>query len=155
VISNGGSKTADGIGTPLELIDLTADFDSSLGRTQSKVTVSNIRGTVSLTSGATPSTAGGVWAAGIAWVPNSITTGGLPDPLSEDYDWMWHNIGVAVQGTAQGDYIYGSGTEPIILNNRSMRKQPDQFSKLLLIVSCATGQNVSVNAALRTLYLLP
>ena len=155
IISEVSSTIQDGIGTPILAHDFTADFDSAMGRTQSQVTVSNIRGHLCMTATATPPTANGIWAAGIAWMPESILASQLPSPITDDYDWIWHNIGGSTQGLATGDYLWGKGVDGLIINNRSMRKQRDAFSKLVLVTASATGQNANVFGGFRILYLLP
>ena len=137
--------------------DLTADYEAALGRTQAGATVMTIRGFVAAEAAATPPTAPDIISFGICFIPENLASGaaGLPDPRTENYDWIWHQHAPSVQGLAQGDYLWGKGTEPIWFHNKSMRKQRETFSKLVLIARHDNGQSVNVQTGLRALWALP
>ena len=137
--------------------DFTADYDAALERGQTGATVMAIRGQLSVMASATVPTAPDRLAAGIAWVPEGSVSNsvGLPSPLADNYDWIWHTMMPVKQGLATGDQLWGAGTMPVIIHNKSMRKQPSAFSKLVLVVIQVSGQTANTIANGRVLWALP
>ena len=142
-------------GAPVIISDLTADYEAALGRVQNNSTVTAIRGRLGLTASATPPTANGFTAAGIAFVNTNVTAAEVPDPLDDNYDWIWHDISPVVQGLATGDYAWGKGTPPVMIYNKSQRKMRESFSKLVLVARQDSNQNLNVVFSCRTLWKLP
>ena len=135
--------------------NMSSDYESALGRTPANVTVLAIRGTISTTIGASVASNNSKLAYGIAWIPEGlVTVAELPNPLTDDYDWIWRET-VFKSGGTSGDQITGPGTLPIIINNKSMRRQRETVSKLCLIARWDGDQSVNRVANIRTLYAMP
>jgi len=142
-------------GAPVIVEDLTADYETALGRIQTNTTVTAIRAYFGATASATPPTANGFVSIGIGFVNTNVTAAEIPDPLNDDFDWLFHSILPVVQGLATGDYAWGKGTEPLEINNRSQRKLRQAFSKLVVVARQDSNQNLNIVYGGRTLWKLP
>jgi len=100
-----------------------------------------------------------VLSAGIAWVGNdafAAGAGSLPDPSDDNADWIWHS-GIALSFPTTG--AGGSPAIPpggFVIDNKSMRKQRENNSTLVLHVRATTlARTVTVFISGRALFLLP
>ena len=136
-------------------LSLTADFETKLGHNSYDVTVMAIRGTLVPFAAATPPTdVPGEGAAGICWVPEDTAVTDFPDPLEDDYDWIWHSF-FALGGYGIAPTNNVALAPPAEINNRSMRKQREGGSKLVIAVHSDVNQNVDWAGGVRVLYAMP
>ena len=135
--------------------NMSSDFETVLGRTSASVTVAAIKGRIHTTNGATVASNNSKLAYGIAWLPENLTTvAEIPNPLTDDYDWIWREVVFKAEGVS-GDQVTGQGTDSILVDSQSMRRQRQTNNKLCLIARWDGNQSVNRVANLRTLYLLP
>jgi len=98
-------------------------------------------------------------ACGIAWVgENALAVGGtsIPDPSTDHYDWMYHDIRTVTSVLASdGDSVAVNGA--FTVKNDSMRKQRENHTNLVFIFRAILLQSASVQVFVggRTLFLLP
>ena len=137
--------------------NMTTDFETVMGRNSASVTVLAMKGTIQLTHGSTSS---GPFptknAFGIAWIPeNLVTVAEVPNPLDEDYDWIWREVVYGVGPHTSGNPLLGEGFPGIKVDSRSMRRQQQTSSKLCLIGRAEGAASINRIGNIRTLYALP
>jgi len=107
--------------------------------------------------------AGAIWdrtelAIGIGWFNDDAIAAGsssLPDPATDDADWMYHSfMEFAARDTvANARFVPYEGYQ---VRNRSMRKQREAHSSLVVIIRAVVLQRTTaVHFSGRTLFLLP
>ena len=137
--------------------DLGAPLETALGYNLNNVTVSAIR--LRMDFGYTVGSSIGDLTRlsyGILWVNNDAVTIGptaMPDPGLDDADWIAHGGASFISDSV---VAHRPRFSSVFINNNSMRKQRENFSSLMLIISIASFSfNVGVHITGRTLFLLP
>jgi len=155
ILSQGDSVSVDATG-PFILDDLTADYEAEIGMSPNNLSVLAIHGSIGAFAGATPPTSVGRTAFGIAWVPEGLVTKAeLPDPLDDDYDWFFHRLWVNGRGLAANDPVWKDPGGAIPYSNKTGRKQRENHSKLVAIISTSANQTITCQTSNRVLYALP
>jgi len=129
------------------LVNLQAGIETQLGVALQNVTASAIR--LNVNYRLTSSTEGDdtTVACGIAWVSVSAFIAGatsVPDPSSDLYDWMFHDIRTLTSSrdvTDVDEQVLGSH---LVVKNDSMRKQRESSSVLTMIFEATLLQPVSL-----------
>ena len=138
--------------------NMTSDFETVMGRNSASVTVLALKGRIQLTHG---STSAGPFpikvALGVAWIPeNMVTVGEVPNPLDEDYDWIWRDVSYGVgPHTGGGIPLRSPSDTGIVVDSKSMRRQAQTQSKLCLIGRNEGANSITRIGNIRTLYALP
>ena len=142
-----------GSGTTQILHDLTSDFDTEMEKQAANLTALAIRGNLGIYAGASATTNPGQMAVGVAWIPEGLVTAGeLPNPLTDDYDWMYH-FGAPVGVIPARAGFRGEGADPYVhFDQGGSRKQRENHSKLVVIGFQNTTSTFTKIGVARTLY---
>ncbi len=98
-------------------------------------------------------------AMGIAWISDTAFAAGgaaLPDPSTDHFDWMFHDIRtITSELAADGDSVPRQGFFTVV--NDSMRKQRENHSQLVAVFRAPLLQSTSIQVFVggRVLFLLP
>ena len=139
--------------------DLSANIETSIGANLHNVTVSALKYRIRVRCVAAPTVFATFQVAfGIMWATNdAIAQGGLslPQPSIDDGDWIWHNI-----RSWQADVATALAPlhprDDMVIDNKSMRKQRENNSTLILIADGITiPSSMQIIVGGRALFLLP
>jgi len=153
--SNGAIVAATQAGSLL--VNLSAGVEASLGQTMANWTVSAIRFNLDFLFQATAVVGDRVaFAWGIILATADAVGAGatsLPDPNTDDGDWIAHGGSVVVADVAA--VISAPRDSKIVIDNNSMRKVRENNSRLMLIIRATLLDDpISVFVSGRTLFLL-
>ena len=141
------------------LIDLTIGLENELSVQMHNTTVSALRYNITYRQTAASVGDDDVIAMGIAWISNNALAAGpdaVPNPASDNFDWIFHDIRTVSATTATDlDNVARNGAWTI--RNNSMRKQRENNSTLLMVTEVTLLQSASIQVFVggRALFLLP
>ena len=159
-ITNQNFTIAAATAATMVAIDLLAALKTDVGYDLPGVTASAIRLNVLYRMTTAQGTDEDTVALGIGWISDTAFASGgaaLPDPSTDHFDWMFHDIRT-LKGEGAADLDQSPAVAGFLqIRNDSMRKQRENHSTLALIVRATQLQSASVQVFVggRVLFLLP
>ena len=162
ITSANGSIVASGHAGQLA-IDLMTNLRVATGYQMPGVTASALRFNVDYRGTTWKAGDDITMAMGVIWATDrAISSGGvaLPNPATDDADWMFHDIRTLSSpgnGFDVADSDIQPGNSQLVISNDSMRKQRENDSTLVMIFESILLQAVSVQMFVggRALFILP